>query len=246
MQRLERMYAISEEIRRRHPRPVSAAALAERFEVTRRTIERDLAALRNAGATIYGEPGRSGGQHTVGDRRVILTLTAAEVVALFVALSTNPTLPFTGAGQAASRRLLDSLAPPVRAQAEELRGRIRIVAQPAPAGDPRTRRALERAVAEQLVVRMEYRDAEGAVTLRAVDPVGFFGSGDAWYLVGWCHLRRAGRMFRLDRVVTARVTRTPAADHDVDETVGWVPVSGVIPGETALSQTAWPTSEPMP
>jgi predicted DNA-binding transcriptional regulator YafY len=229
MQRLERMYAISEEIRRRHPTPVSATTLAERFEVSRRTIERDLAALRNAGATIYGEPGRTGGQHVVGDRRVVLTLSPAEIVALFVALNANPALPFTGAGHAASRRLLDSLPATVRSQAEELRARIRVVAPDVPAAHPRTRRALERAVAEQVVVRLEYCDGHGRVTHRDVDPVGFFGSGDAWYLVGWCHLRAAGRMFRIERVRTARTTRIPAATHDVDETVGWVPVSGVIP-----------------
>jgi predicted DNA-binding transcriptional regulator YafY len=47
MRRLERLYAITEEIRRHEPASVSAGWLADRFGVSRRTVERDLAALRN-------------------------------------------------------------------------------------------------------------------------------------------------------------------------------------------------------
>ena len=56
MNRLERLHALTEHLRRVAPRPVSAASLADRFGVSRRTIERDLAALRNAGV----EPGQVG------------------------------------------------------------------------------------------------------------------------------------------------------------------------------------------
>jgi predicted DNA-binding transcriptional regulator YafY len=95
-----------------------------------------------------------------------------------------------------------------------------------PTGTARTRRVAEQAVATQVVVRIDYRDRNGATTRRSVDPVGFFGGSDGWYLVGWCHLRRAARMFRLDRIERARLTRTPAGRHDVDDTLGWVPVTG--------------------
>jgi predicted DNA-binding transcriptional regulator YafY len=46
---------------------------------------------------------------------------------------------------------------------------------------------------------------------------------NGWYLVGWCHLRQAGRIFRLDRITSARLTRRPVAERDLDETLGWVP-----------------------
>ena len=49
MQRVERLLATAEELRRHAPRPVSAARLAERLAVSRRTVERDLAALRESG-----------------------------------------------------------------------------------------------------------------------------------------------------------------------------------------------------
>jgi predicted DNA-binding transcriptional regulator YafY len=54
MQRIERLYAISERLRRAAPAIVPAQHLAEELGVTRRTVERDLAALRNAGVPLYG------------------------------------------------------------------------------------------------------------------------------------------------------------------------------------------------
>ena len=60
MRRIERLYAISEHVRRAAPGTISARRLAEELGVTRRTIERDLAALRLAGLPLYGTPGRGG------------------------------------------------------------------------------------------------------------------------------------------------------------------------------------------
>ncbi|MEM9656617.1 MAG: HTH domain-containing protein, partial [Actinomycetota bacterium] len=62
MQRLERLFAINDTLRRAAPHRVSAAKLAEEFDVSRRTIERDLASLRAAGVPLYAERGRTGGQ----------------------------------------------------------------------------------------------------------------------------------------------------------------------------------------
>jgi predicted DNA-binding transcriptional regulator YafY len=59
MNRLERLYAMAEAIRRSGTQPISAAKLAVRFEVSRRTIERDLAVLRSAGVPLYADHGRA-------------------------------------------------------------------------------------------------------------------------------------------------------------------------------------------
>jgi len=61
MNRLERLYAISDHLRRHAPAPVSALSLARRFDVSRRTIERDLAALKEAGLTLTANHGPQGG-----------------------------------------------------------------------------------------------------------------------------------------------------------------------------------------
>jgi proteasome accessory factor B len=96
---------------------------------------------------------------------------------------------------------------------------------------PQVRRVLEEAVRRGVVVRLDYTDRHGRPTRRDVDPVGFYGANGLWSLVGWCHLRRSGRMFRLDRVRAAVLTARARTHADLDETLGWVPEQGILPGQ---------------
>lgn len=229
MNRLERLHALSETIRRAAPQPISAASLADRFGVARRTIERDLAALREAGVPLYSEHGRSGGQVSL-DRSgsAVLALSSAEISALLIALAAaGPHMPYRDAGATAAERLLDSLGPISRLAVSDLRARIRVPhQQPTPT---RARRTVEEAVRRAVVVNIDYVDGHGNETRRSIDPVGFYHGADGWYLIGWCHLRRAGRLFRLDRITSARLTTRPRREHDVDETLGWVPTELATP-----------------
>src|SRR5688500_8688735 len=59
--RTDRLYALVEALRAIAPRHRSARELAARFEVSVRTIERDITALQESGVPIYAEPGRKGG-----------------------------------------------------------------------------------------------------------------------------------------------------------------------------------------
>ncbi|MEU8190600.1 helix-turn-helix transcriptional regulator, partial [Micromonospora carbonacea] len=118
MNRTDRLYALVEELRAVSPRPRSARWLAGRFEVSSRTIERDIAALQQAGVPIWAEPGRTGGY--VVDRAHTLppvNLTAVEAVAMAVALHRLDGGPFAEAGATALRKLLAVLPPADAAEA---------------------------------------------------------------------------------------------------------------------------------
>lgn len=231
LNRLERLYAVAEEIRRHAPAPVTAGRLAGRFEVSRRTIERDLAALREAGVPVRAAEGRGGG-HALDPTpiRAVLSFTAAEVTALLLALRVAEGMPFTAAARAAAARLADTLPPATRVHVDQLRTRIRVVPGPAATPAGTVRPVVEEAVRRGLVVRLDYTDRAGRDTTRDVDAVGFYGTPDGWALVGWCHLRAAGRQFRLDRIRRAILTSRPATHHDLDEALGWVPDPGDTPG----------------
>jgi len=224
VKRLERLYAIHEELRRRAPAPVSAARLAEEFGVTRRTIERDLDALRSSGVPVDADVGRTGGYRLERTRgSVVFSLGPEEVVALLLAAKVAEGMPFGGSAISATKRLLDALPASTRVGVEELRDRLRAVLPDVAPARPTVQRAVEAAVRDRLVVRIRYVDRNGETSSRAVEAHGFTGAPDGWYLIGWCRLRRAGRMFRLDRIGRATVTREVAPWRDVDEVLGWVP-----------------------
>lgn len=229
MNRLERLHALTEELRRHAPAAVPAHRLAARFGVSRRTVERDVAALREAGVPVRATEGRGGG-HALSavPGRTVLSFTAAEIAALLAALHVADGAPWTDAARTATHRLADALPPATRAQVDVLRTRIRVVAG-APSAPPGVRAAVEEAVRRALVLRLDYTDTDGRETSRDVDPVGFYGTPDGWALVAFCHLRGAGRLFRLDRIRRAALTATPARWHDLDDTLGWVPHRGTAP-----------------
>lgn len=224
MNRLERLYAIQEELRRRAPAPVSASTLARRFGVSRRTVERDLTALRSAGLPIDGDVGRAGGYRIERPHgNLLFSLGPEEVVALLLATRAAAGMPFTAAATTATQRLLDALPGSTRVATDELRQRIRAASPTAPHVRPSVSRAVEAAVRDRLVARIEYVDAAGAATRRDVEAHGFYGGVDGWYLIGWCRLRDAGRIFRLDRIGRATLRRERAPYRDLDDVLGWVP-----------------------
>jgi len=225
MQRLERLVAITETLRRTAPRPVSARRLAEEFGVTSRTIERDLAALRAAGVPLYAEAGRNGGAVSLDQMgSVVVTLSPTEVMALLTAVTAaGDAMPYADAGATAMKRVLDALPATTRVATERLRERIRTREESVEPAGRRIRRTIEAAVRRGLVVKIDYRDLHGRDTRRSVDAVGFLRHAEGWYLIGWCHLREAGRLFHLARIRHAHLTRMSFEQRDVDATLGWVP-----------------------
>ena len=205
MNRTDRLYALVEELRAVSPRPRSATWLAERFEVSRRTIERDVSALQQAGTPVWAQPGRAGG-YCLDRARTLppVNFTPDEAVAVAVALHRAAGTPFHAAGGTALRKLLAAMRADDAAAASELASRVHLLG-----GDvevPPVPTVLTDAVSARHVLRLRYTDREGRSTTRDVEPVGYVGSTTAWYLLGWCRLRDGLRAFRLDRV--DRVTAT--------------------------------------
>jgi predicted DNA-binding transcriptional regulator YafY len=214
--RTDRLYAIVEELRARAPRTLQAADLAGRFEVSVRTIERDVLALQEAGVPIWSQRGPRGG-YALDPRRTLppLNLTAEEAVALATALAAAGPMPFADAARSARLKLGAVMAATDTEQARALAGRIRV----APRDDPRPEimRAIEESVLRRVVVDLVYDDRNGNETTRGVEAHGLFSSHHSWYLIGWCRMRDGGRIFRLDRIRDASVTDEAIPERDVDE-----------------------------
>jgi predicted DNA-binding transcriptional regulator YafY len=132
--RTDRLYALVEELRAVAPRPRSARQLARRYEVSTRTIERDILALQDAGVPIYAEAGRHGGY--VIDKALTLppvNFTASEMVAIAVSLAGAEGTPFAFAARSALRKVRAAAPAGQLAEAAQLMDRIRLIGTDQPA-----------------------------------------------------------------------------------------------------------------
>ena len=189
------------------PRPRSASWLARRFEVSVRTVERDLEALRQSGLPIRSVAGRAGGYSLDRDRTLPpVTLSPAEALAISVALRTAASTPFAAAAHRAGRKILAVLPADVREREEALAGLVYQVGDHAPAGSGVLSEAIVEATVAGRVLRLTYADRVGAVTTRDVEPLGLLWGTTGWYLAAWCRLRSAVRGFQLDRITSLELS----------------------------------------
>ncbi|WP_428644227.1 helix-turn-helix transcriptional regulator [Roseibium sp.] len=189
----------------------TVAELAAEVGASRRTILRDLIALRDEGFVIHSEPGRGGGlQLDPQSVQTTTRLSIAEVFALLISVASMRaagSLPFSGLADAGLAKIEKALPP------DKLRGLRRFldclyVGQLSPkvdisnlgAMDPALLPAFESAFLNQLHLRFRYRDAKGVMTSREVEPQAMLILPPLWYLVAWDPAREDFRHFRMDRI----------------------------------------------
>ncbi|WP_406209134.1 helix-turn-helix transcriptional regulator [Streptomyces decoyicus] len=192
---------------------VPAGELAERLEVSTRTVYRDIESLSASGVPVYAERGRHGGIALLpGFRTDVTGLTTDEARALFIlaAQGAHAALGLDEALGSALRKVMAALPAPHRPAAELAGSRIlvdpdRWMGGPRPAVDLGI---LHTAVFTDLRLRIRYRHS-GETRLRTytVDPYGLVAKAGTWYLVA----DRRGRpqLFRADRVASATLTDVP-------------------------------------
>ncbi|NEE02636.1 helix-turn-helix transcriptional regulator [Phytoactinopolyspora halotolerans] len=221
MNRIDRLYALVEELRAAGRRGRTARQLAEHFEVSIRTIERDLSALGQAGAPIATRQGRGGG-YTL-DRSASLpplNFTPGEAAAVAVALSRSELVLFKRDARSALQKIMAAMPERAVEDARTIAEKVRLLVQYAPDPDAEIAETVWRAVRDNHVVRIRYIDVGGVETEREIEPqrviVGPYGS----YLAAWCHLRMDDRVFRMDRITRAEwIPSPPRPQRVVPETI---------------------------
>ena len=200
-----------------------ARALAERLEVSERTVHRDMEALSMAGVPVYAERGRRGGWVLAESYRTGLTgLTASELRSVVIATMPG-VLSDLGLGEAADRavlKILASLPAAQRAAAEAARGYLHID----PSGWRRAEEAaptlptLDLALRQGRRIALRYERATDRVVVeRDVDPMGLVAKGSVWYLVALVDGRP--RTYRASRIAAVEILDA-AADRPADFDLG--------------------------
>lgn len=215
----------------RHNGSSTVAELAREVGASRRTVLRDIGALRDEGFVIHSEPGRGGGlQLDPQSVQTTARLSVAEVFGLLIsvaAMRAAGNLPFASLADAGLAKIEKALP------ADKVRDLRRFldclyVGQLSPLVDisdmapmePDLLPAFEAAFLNRQHLGFRYRDRAGAVSSRVVEPQAVLILPPLWYLVAWDPDRDDFRYFRMDRISgpqcipgsTFRRRRVPFAD----------------------------------
>lgn len=198
MRRADRLFHIVQLVRGR--RLTTAAFLAERLEVSERTVYRDVADLQHQGVPIEGEAGvgyRLGAgfelpplMFSEGEARALVAATRLAQAWLDPAMARD--------AEQALGKILSILPRQTRAAAESL-----ALYAPTFSVEPAIQQHLQtlrEAVQLRRKVQIAYRDVAGQSSQRSLRPLGCFFWGRVWTLAAWCEARQAFRTFRLDRM----------------------------------------------
>jgi predicted DNA-binding transcriptional regulator YafY len=187
------------------PREWPGGELAERLQVSRRTIRRDVERLRRLGYPVEATMGTAGGYRLVAGMALPpLLLDDEEAVAIAVGLRTAAGQAVDGIEEAAVR----ALAKLVQVLPSRLRYRVRALGAatvplpsgPGPIVDPEALTGLAGAIANRERLRFRYRAGDGAESVRLAEPHRLVSAGRRWYLVAWDTDRDDWRIFRVDRL----------------------------------------------
>lgn len=204
MNRIDRLHAILTHLQSK--KKVTAQEMASRFNISLRTVYRDVKALDESGVPVIGEAG-SGYTIMEGYRLPPVMFTQEEASALLVGAKLAE--QFTDGSvkrhfHAALFKIKAVLRSSDKEYVESLTEHIEIVSRYTPDVDSPQQflSTLQQAIVHKKIVDLHYRsNLKEEVTRRKVEPIGLLHYGSAWHLIGWCHLRTDYRDFRLSRML---------------------------------------------
>ena len=209
------------------PRDWTGSELAQRLEVSPRTVRNDIERLRDLGYPVHATRGSVGGYRLeAGASMPPLLLEDEEAVAVAIGLRTATSGAVTGIEETSLRALakLEQVLPPrLRHQVGMLQGVTLQVQRRRPYAtvDPETLTTMARLAREHFTLRFDYSDRRDTSSQRRVEPYRIAHAGQRWYLVAWDLDREDWRTFRVDRMRPGmspgpRFSPRPITDDEVE------------------------------
>ncbi|HJT74113.1 MAG TPA: YafY family protein [Chitinophaga sp.] len=212
MNRIDRLSAIL--IQLQGKKIVKAAEIAERFDISLRTVYRDVRALQEAGVPVGAEAG-TGYYLVEGYHLPPIMFNREEAAALLTGEKLMAQL-----SDHSNRKQFSNAMQKIRAVLrgnekdflESLEENIAVVNRRPPIGEEFPNRFLsdiQHSLGRHLILEMDYFALHTEVlTHREVEPIGIMYMTNYWYLIGWFRLRHGYRNFRMDRIKNLSVTDT--------------------------------------
>jgi predicted DNA-binding transcriptional regulator YafY len=185
-------------------------ALADRLEVSARTIRSDVEKLRSLGYPVHATPGVAGGYRLgAGTALPPLLLDDDEAVAVAVGLRTAAGGTVTGIEETSLRALakLEQVLPSrLRGRVNALHTHIVATSKRGPTVDAAVLTTIAAAARDRHRLRFDYRTHDGLAGIRSVEPHRLVHTGRRWYLLAWDIDRQDWRTFRVDRIAPQATT----------------------------------------
>jgi predicted DNA-binding transcriptional regulator YafY len=211
--------------------------LAERLEVSGRTVRKDVERLRRLGYPVHASPGVGGGYRLgAGAALPPLLLDDEEAVAVAVGLRTAAGGAVAGIEETSLRALvkLEQVLPSrLRHRVNALHSAMAAVQSGGPTVDAEVLTAIAAAIRDRVRLRFDYRLHDGSAGVRDVEPHRMVSWGRRWYLVAFDADRRDWRTFRVDRLRP----RTPTGPRFTPRRVPGGDVTAYV--EKTVGQATW-------
>ncbi|AXG74425.1 YafY family transcriptional regulator [Flavobacterium arcticum] len=209
MNRFDRITAILIQLQSR--KVVKAQDIADRFDISLRTVYRDIRTLEEAGIPLYGEAG-VGYSLVDGYRLPPVMFTPEEAIAFVTAEKLMEKFSDTALQNnfaSALYKVKAVLRNTEKQLLENLDGHIEVNDRKHNNKLPiNTLDVLLKAIADKKAVQMEYRAVgRNDDSNRLIEPIGIFHENENWYTIAYCHLRESYRQFRIDRVKNIALTQ---------------------------------------
>ncbi|MDW7690943.1 YafY family protein [Flammeovirgaceae bacterium SG7u.111] len=212
--RLSRLTAILIQVQTK--RIVTASELSQKFQVSKRTIYRDIKALESAGVPILTEEGKG---YTLMDGYKVPPVMFTEKQANALILAEQLVLKSKDASfvkdySEAIDKIKSILRYSIKDKANLLANRTQYNEALHQERSSNNLSDLQNALTNYNLVKIEYIDKENAVSVRLIEPFAILNS-ENWYLVAWCRLRNGFRFFRPDRIQKMEILSENFEPHNM-------------------------------
>ncbi|MCI3927081.1 YafY family transcriptional regulator [Paenibacillus sp. TRM 82003] len=173
---------------------ITASALAEEFQVSPRTIYRDIDAICAAGFPVISHQGYKGGFGMIEGYKMDKSLLGKYDVDALITVLKGLSTVFEDERVQGTIDRLQTIEPERRRPSLEVDFETR-------RADPEALRLLRAGIAGRNVVRFEYVNAKNERTTREIEPIRLQFKFGNWYIHGYCRSREEHREFRLSRMM---------------------------------------------
>ena len=200
-------------------RLVNATQLADKFEVSIRTIYRDIRSLEESGIPIHMEEGKG---YSLMDGYTLppIMFSEAEANALITAqqiILQNKDQSFKDEYTNAITKIKAVLKTDKKDKTKKLESRIAYIKNYNRDVSSNNLISIQSAITNQALTHLEYRALYNSkLTIRDVEPMAMYHTQENWIMIGWCRMREAYRDFRLDRIEKLNITTDRFDDREFD------------------------------